>query len=71
MLLKKIAEVSGGKYHVLTQDTDLTGTRFENPEVLVKTKTKSMSLWDNWWSYGLILIFLLMDWYTRRKSGLS
>ncbi|MCH8158049.1 MAG: hypothetical protein IID18_09940, partial [Nitrospinae bacterium] len=70
-LLKRMAEVTGGKYEVLTAETDLSRLRFENPEVEVKTHSKSISLWDNWWTYGLILGFLLIDWFTRRKSGLS
>ena len=70
-LLRRIAAVSGGKYEVLTEKTDLSKTNFNNPKVEVKTRSKSISLWDNWWTYGLILGFLFLDWFTRRKSGLS
>jgi len=70
-LLKRIAEVSGGSYEVLTEKTDLSAIKFPNPKVEVKTHSKSISLWDNWWTYGLILTFLFLDWFTRRKSGLS
>lgn len=70
-LLKRIAEVSGGRYEVLTEKTDLSAIKFPNPKVEVKTHSKSISLWDNWWTYGLILTFLFLDWFTRRKSGLS
>ncbi|GJL77679.1 MAG: membrane protein [Nitrospinaceae bacterium] len=70
-LLKKIAAVTGGQYVVLNETRDLKDFKFENPEVLVQTKRKTYSLWDNWWSYGLLVGFLMIDWWTRRKSGLS
>lgn len=70
-LLKNIAKITGGTYSVLGDKTDLAGLSFPNPEVRVKTSSQSLSLWDNWWSYGLILGFLFIDWWLRRKSGLS
>ena len=70
-LLKRIAEVSGGKYEVLTEKTDFSKIKFDNPKVEIKARSKSFSLWDSWWTYGLILGFLFIDWFTRRKSGLS
>jgi len=70
-MLKRIAEVSGGKYEVLTEKTDFSKIKFNNPKVEIKTHSKSISLWDNWWTYGLILGFLFLDWFIRRKSGLS
>jgi uncharacterized membrane protein len=70
-LLKNISAITGGQYAVLDEARDLSGIRFENPEVMVQTKRKTFSLWDNWWSYGLLVGFLMIDWWTRRKSGLS
>ena len=70
-LLKKVAQISGGEYSVLDEPKDLSGYKFDNSEVMIETKSKTISLWDNWWSYGLIVGFLLIDWWTRRKSGLS
>ena len=70
-LLKRIAEVSGGKYEVLMGSTDFSKIKFNNPKVEIKTHSKSVSLWDNWWTFGLILGFLFLDWFARRKSGLS
>lgn len=70
-LLKNIAKITGGAYSVLGDKTDLASLSFPNPEVRVKTSGKSLSLWDNWWSYGMILGFLFVDWWLRRKSGLS
>ena len=70
-LMKKIAEITGGRHRVLHADSNLAGLPVANPEVKIQAKTKSFSLWDSWWSYGLILLFLFFDWYLRRKSGLS
>ena len=70
-LLRRIAEVSGGNYEVLTKKTDFSKANFKNPKVEIKTSSQHASLWDNWWIYGLILISLSLDWFTRRKSGLS
>ena len=70
-LLRRIAEVSGGKYEVLSETTDLLKYNFNNPRVEIKKHSKSVSLWDNWWMYGLISSLLFLDWFARRKSGLS
>jgi uncharacterized membrane protein len=70
-LLKKIAEISGGRHHFLNGKDDLGSFQFANPDVQVKSQSRSFSLWDNWWAYGLLVGFLVMDWYLRRKSGLS
>ena len=70
-LLQRIAEVTGGKYEVLSPETGPFDLNFDRREVEVKTHRKSISLWDNWLTYGLILGLLFIDWFTRRKSGLS
>ena len=70
-LLKKIAQVSGGRHHRLNGNDGLDAYQFANPDVQVNSQSRKFSLWDNWWAYGLVLGFLVMDWYLRRKSGLS
>lgn len=70
-ILKKISEVSGGKYFVLNGANDISGLQFENPEIKIKSHSRSFSLWDNWWAYGLLVGFLFLDWWLRRKAGLS
>ncbi|MCF8720135.1 glutamine amidotransferase [Nitrospina gracilis] len=70
-LLKTLSEVSGGRYQVLKTDTRLDTLTFPNPEVEIKTSKLFVSLWDTWAAYGLILGFLFLEWYLRRKSGLS
>ena len=70
-ILKKIAEVSDGQYMVLDGTNDLSSLRFENPKLKVKSHNRSFSLWDNWWAYGAVVGFLFLDWWLRRKAGLS
>ena len=70
-VLKKIAQVSGGQYKVLDGTNDLSTLQFENPEIKVKSHSRSFSLWESWWAYGLVVGFLVMDWWLRRKAGLS
>ena len=70
-VLKKIAQVSGGQYKVLDGTNDLSALQFDNPEIKVKSHSRSFSLWENWWAYGLVVGFLVMDWWLRRKAGLS
>jgi hypothetical protein len=70
-VLKKIAQVSGGQYRVLNGTNDLSALQFENPEIKLKSHSRSFSLWKNWWAYGLFVGFLFLDWWLRRKAGLS
>ncbi len=70
-LLETIARRTGGSYRVLDGRTDMTGIAFPNPQVYARTSVKTVGLWDNWWSYGMVLISLCADWWIRRRSGLS
>ncbi len=70
-LLKTVSSVTGGVYRELGPDTVLNDLSFPNPEVEIKTSTLYVSLWDNWASYGMILGLLALEWWMRRKSGLS
>ena len=70
-LLKKIAGVSGGQYFVLDGANDLSVLQFNNSEVKIKSHSRSFALWDSWWAYSLVIGLLFMDWWFRRKAGLS
>lgn len=70
-LLKRMAEATNGKYTVLGKNTLLSDLPFANPEIFEQSQSKTLSLWDNWWAYTLIVSLLLTDWFIRRKSGLS
>jgi uncharacterized membrane protein len=70
-LLKSIAELTGGTYNIISENSSMGDLAFPNPEVRVKAGGRSISLWDSWWTYGFIIGFLFIDWWLRRKSGLS
>lgn len=69
--LKAIAHVTGGTHQVLGEAPSLEKLFFPNPIIESDTSTRWISLWDNWGSYGLILGLLSLEWWLRRKSGLS
>ena len=70
-LLKSIAELTGGTYNIISENSHMGDLAFPNPEIKVKAGGRSISLWDSWWTYGFIIGFLFIDWWLRRKSGLS
>ncbi len=70
-LLKTLAEVTGGKHSELKPGSRIEGLTFPNPEYEVKTSSRTFSIWESWWSYGMLLILLTTEWFIRRKSGLS
>ncbi len=69
--LKELSKKTKGVYQVLSQKTHWKNLTFPNPEVEFKSNTKFLSLWDNWWSYGFVLGLLGLEWWIRRKWGLS
>ena len=70
-LLKKIAGVSGGQYFVLDGANDLSMLQFDNSEVKIKSPSRSCARWNSGWAYSLVIGLLFMDWWFRRKAGLS
>lgn len=71
MLLQSLSQVTGGSHQVLEEGTKIENLTFPNPEVEIKSSSRMVSLWNSWWIYGLIVGFLVVEWFTRRKSGLS
>ena len=70
-LLQAASKVTGGRYHVLEAGMKIEDLPFPNPEVEIKSSSRMVSLWDSWWTYGLIVGLLAVEWWLRRKSGLS
>ncbi len=70
-LLQTVSKVTGGSYRVLEEGIMIENLIFPNPDVEVKSSSRMVSLWDSWWTYGLIVGFLAVEWFTRRKTGLS
>ena len=70
-LLQTLSKVTGGSHQVLEAGMNIGNLAFPNPEVEVKSSSRMVSLWNSWWMYGLIVGFLVVEWWARRKSGLS
>ncbi len=70
-LMKSLAELTGGVHRSLSQSPKIEGLTFPNPAYEVKMNSRTFSLWDSWWSFGMILSLLTLEWWVRRKSGLS
>ena len=70
-LLEVMAKTTGGVSQVLNDSTDMNKLSFPDPKVYINVNSAIIALWDNWWSYSLLLIALCVDWLVRRKSGLS
>ena len=70
-LLQTLSKITGGRHQVLEEKMSIQNLAFPNPEVEVKSSSRMVSLWNSWWTYGLIVGFLVAEWWTRRKSGLS
>lgn len=71
-LMKTLADATvGGMHRSLSQSARIENLTFPNPDYEVKINSRTLSLWDSWWSYGLLLFFLTAEWWIRRKSGLS
>ena len=70
-LLQAVSKVTGGSHQVLEAGLSYKSLTFPNPEVEIKSSSRMVSLWDSWWTYGLIVGLLAVEWWMRRKSGLS
>jgi uncharacterized membrane protein len=70
-LLQTLSKVTGGIHHVLEEGTRFDKLSFPSPKVEIKSSSRMVSLWDSWWTYGLIVGLLSVEWWVRRKSGLS
>ncbi|MBM4053848.1 MAG: hypothetical protein FJ264_04070 [Planctomycetes bacterium] len=70
-LLMKLAEVSGGKYFNLPQK-DIRGKfSIENPPITKLVGKKFISLWDNGYFFMFIVSIISLDWWIRKRCGLS
>lgn len=67
-LLRSLATVSGGKYFYL-EDFNPEEIKLPEKEELARIK-KKINLWNQPYFYFLVCLFLTLEWYLRRKSGL-
>ncbi len=68
-LLKKISEISGGRYFNINRITE-KDIKFPEREKAVAVADKRVSVWNSVWIFMLIAVLLTSEWYLRRKSGM-
>ena len=67
-LLRKMAELSGGRYLSIRQWPALPGMLGGKERLLVEEKT--VDLWDRWPPYVLLVLCLGVEWFIRRRQHL-
>jgi len=66
--LRKMAELSGGRYIGIREWPSLPGTISGTEHTVVEHRTKD--LWDRWPLYALIVFCLGFEWFLRRRRHL-
>ncbi len=66
-LLQQLAATTGGRY--LGQAPALPDLPFREPRVLHVNWRKDLELWSRWWSLGVCILLLGLEWMLRRRYG--
>ncbi len=69
--LARLSEVSGGKYFDLPVKNVEEKLSIENPSVVRLVGKRQISLWDNGYAYLFVLVIASLEWWIRKRSGLS
>src|SRR3990167_84762 len=70
-ILAKLSEVSGGKYFDLPTKNIEEKLSIENPSIVKLVGKRQISLWDNGYIFMMILALVSIEWWIRKRSGLS
>jgi hypothetical protein len=70
-ILAKLSEVSGGKYFDLPTKNIEEKLSIENPSIVKLVGKRQISLWDNGYVFMIILAIVSIEWWIRKRSGLS
>jgi len=70
-VLAKLSEISGGKYFELPTKNIQERLSIENPSVTKLVGKRQISLWDNGYIFMIILTIFSLEWWIRKRSGLS
>jgi uncharacterized membrane protein len=70
-ILAKLAEVSGGKYFNLPTKNAEEKISIKNPSITKLVGKRQISLWDNWYTFTVILTIVSLEWWIRKRGGLS
>jgi hypothetical protein len=67
-LLKKVAQVSGGKYYTAQNFTDINNEL--QVEIKEQIRLQEVNLWNEWIVLFLFLFLLAFEWIIRRRKGM-
>ena len=70
-ILAKLSEVSGGKYFDLPTKNIKEKLSIENPSIVKLVGKRQISLWDNGYVFMMVLAIVSIEWWIRKRSGLS
>ncbi len=70
-ILAKLSEVSGGNYFDLPTKNIEDKVSIENPSIVKLVGKRQISLWDNGYVFMMILAIVSIEWWIRKRSGLS
>ena len=70
-LLARLSEVSGGKYLDLPAKNIEEKVSMENPSIIKLVGRRQISLWDNGYVFMMILAIVSIEWWIRKRNGLS
>ncbi|MEP9411150.1 MAG: hypothetical protein HRF42_07045 [Candidatus Brocadia sp.] len=70
-ILAKLAEVSGGKHFDLPATNIREKISIENPPIVKLAGKRQISLWDNGYIFVAILAIVSIEWWIRKRGGLS
>lgn len=70
-ILARLAEVSGGKHFNLPIKNIGEKFSIENPSIVKLVGKRQISLWDNGYIFMMILAIVSLEWWIRKRGGLS
>ena len=70
-ILAKLSEVSGGKHFDLPTKNIEEKLSIKNPSIVKLVGKRQISLWDNGYVFMMILAIVSIEWWIRKRSGLS
>ncbi len=70
-ILAALAEVSGGKYYDLPAKDIEDKVFLENPSITKLVGKRQISLWDNGYVFIMVLAVVSLEWWIRKRTGLS
>ena len=68
-VLKRISSESRGAFFPLSEISQLQEVIRQTPNALMKERT--IDLWNNKWVFILLVFLMSLDWFLRRRKGLS